>query len=240
MQAKLEDGIRLSAKRPVFLGFLTEEEAQWCRDRLSSRGECLSQCWGGYPEAERVFLCLYPEFFDPTPEDYPLETLCFTYRESDKLTHRDFLGCFMALGVERDVIGDILVGKGRCVAFVRREMADYFAMNLRKIGRVGVKVAVGPVEDLPLEREFQVISGVVASQRLDCLVGLVCRVSREKAANLVTGGSVLVNHREVLSGAWKLSEGDLLSIRKTGKFIIDRLGPQTSKGRLSVQCRKFI
>ena len=239
LEARLADGIRRGRKAPVVLGFLTEEDAQRCRDKLARERECRFSFWGGYQEAERTLLCLYPDYQEVEPEDFPLETLTFTYRESDSLSHRDFLGSFMALGVERDVIGDILVGKGRCVAFVRREMADYFAMNLRKIGRVGVKVTVGPTEDLPLEREFKTISGVVASERLDCLVGLVCRVSREKAAGMITAGLVLVNHREVLSGSQRVSEGDLLSVRKVGKFIIDRLGPQTAKGRLSVQCRKY-
>ena len=145
----------------------------------------------------------------------------------------------MALGVERDVLGDILVGEGCCVAFLRREMAPYFLDNIRKIGRVGVKASLGAEGPLPVRREFQELSGVVASARLDCLVGLLCRTSREKAAGLITAGAVQRNHWETYSQGERVEEGDVLSIRKYGKFIIDQLGPLTAKGRLSVKCRKY-
>ena len=79
------------------------------------------------------------------------------------------------------------------MAFLRREMAPYFLDNIRKIGRVGVKASLGAEEPLPVRREFQELSGVVASARLDCLVGLLCRTSREKAAGLITAGAVQRN-----------------------------------------------
>ena len=84
------------------------------------------------------------------------------------------------------------------------------------------------------------MTGVVASQRLDCLVAFLCRVSREKAAELIQAGMVLHNHRETLSVSQRLNEGHLLSVRRQGRFIIDRLGPPTAKGRLSVSCRKYL
>lgn len=239
LAAKLKDGLSLSERRPWFLGFLNEVEAAYCMDFLRHRSDVGSLFWGGYEEAERRILGLFPEYMDPGPELFPLTPLTFSFREEDSLSHRDFLGSFMALGIERDVIGDILVGKGRCVAFVRQEMADYFCQNLRKIGRVGVRVTVGAEEPLPLSREFAELSGVVASERLDCLVAFLCRVGRGEAAELIASGKVMRNYREVLSVSERLSAGDVLSVQKQGKFIIDRLGPLTSKGRLSVQCRKY-
>lgn len=239
LSAKLRDGLALSRKRPYFLGFLDEGERAFCEDLLKRDREASFLFWGGYQEAERSLLGLFPDYLEPGTELFPLTPLTFSYREEDPLTHRDFLGSFMALGVERDVVGDILTGKGWCVAFVRREMEQYFCQNLRKIGRTGVRVAVGMEEPLPIRREFLELSGVVASERLDCLVAFLCRTSREKAAGLIASGMVMRNHREILSASERLSEGDVLSVRKYGKFIIDRLGPLTSKGRLSVQCRKY-
>jgi len=239
LSAKLRDGLALSRKRPCFLGFLDESEAAVCEDLLEREREASFLFWGGYEEAERKLLGFFPDYLEPDPTLFPLVPLTFTFREEDRLSHRDFLGSFMALGVERDVVGDILVGKGRCVAFVRREMEEYFLQNLRKIGRTGVRVVSGAEEPLPLEREFLEMSGVVASRRLDCLAAFLCRTSREKAAAMITSGLVMRNHREILSVSERVEEGDILSVRKQGKFIIDRLGPLTSKGRLSVQCRKY-
>lgn len=240
MIARLEDSIKLGKKRPCFLGFLDEAQAAFCREYLSRQREISTLFWGGHPEAERVMLGFFPDYCDPSPEAFPIVSLAFSYRKEDKLTHRDFLGSFMAQGVERPVVGDILVGEGLCVAFLRQEMGEYFFQSIRKIGRVGVKTTLSWEGPLPAAHEFRDMSGVVASERLDCLVAFLCRTSREKAAGLIGAGLVELNHRETLSVSQKTKEGDLLSIRKQGRFIIDQLGPLTSKGRLVVKCRKYV
>lgn len=238
LQAKLRDGIKLANKRPYFIGFLDEAEATFCEDFLRKE-RCDYLFWGGFDDAERCVLGIFPDYLSPESSLFPLCAITFTFRDEDKLSHRDFLGSFMGLGVERSVIGDILVENGRCVAFVRSEMQEYFLQNIRKIGRTGVKISLGAQPPLPSNHEFEDISGVIASQRIDCLVALLCRTGREKAASLITSGSVMLNHREILSVSEHVNEGDKLSVRKYGKFVIDRLGPLTSKGRLSVKCRKF-
>ena len=239
LAAKLKDGLALSQKRPYFLGFLDEAESALCEELLSRNRDARFLLWGGYEEAERKFLGLFPDYMEADTESFPLLPLTFRFREEDSLSHRDFLGSFMALGIERSTVGDILVGKGRCVTFIRREMEDYFLQNLKKIGRVGVQVDSGAEEPLPIQREFIDRSGVIASPRLDCTVAFLCGISREKAAGLITSGLVMKNHREILSVSEHVSEGDKISVRKHGKFLIDRLGPLTAKGRLSVHCRKY-
>lgn len=236
---KLEDGIALSQKRPWFLGFLSEEELAECEDALKWRADVRYLAYGGYEQAQRKLLGLFPEYADPDPAEFPLTPITFTYRTADTLTHRDFLGSFMALGVERSVIGDIVPGSGSCTAFLRSEMVDYFTQNLHKIGRVGVKITVGLEQELTVTQEFETLTGVVASERLDCIVAFLCHTGRTKAAELITAGMVAKNHREVLSVSERLSEGDTLSVRKYGKFLIDRLGPKTAKGRLAIACRKY-
>lgn len=237
--AKLRDGIKLAESRPYFIGFLDEREAVVCEDILIREHYTDYLFWGGYEEAERRLLGLFPNYLAPDESVFPLSRFNFHFREADSLSHRDFLGSFMGLGVERDVIGDILVGKGTCTAFIRWEMESYFLQNIKKIGHTGVKISLNTDEPLQLKREFVEISGVVASPRLDCLVALLCHTSREKAAAMITSGLVTINHREILSVSERLNESDVLSVRKQGKFIIDKLGPFTSKGRLAVKCRKY-
>lgn len=236
---KLEDGILLSQKRPWFLGFLSEEEAAACGDRLKRERALQYRFFGGYEEAERKILGIFPDFLAPEETLFPLSALTFTYRSELKLSHRDFLGSFMALGIERSTVGDILPGEGACVSFFSTELVDFIQQNLQKIGRVGVKVSKGIQVPLPAAHDFETLSGVVASDRLDCMVAFLCRTGRNKAAELISAGLVARNHRETLSVSEKLRERDVLSIRKYGKFIIDRLGPLTAKGRLAVQCRKY-
>lgn len=238
LEAKLKNGIRLSEQRPFFLGFLDESGVAFCQDLLQAGTSSLF--WGGYPEAERKLLGLFPDYMEPDPSAFPLTPLTLFFRKEYSLSHRDFLGSFMALGVERDVVGDILVEEGRCVAFLREEMISYFCANLRKVGRVGVKLVPGAEEPLPVSKTFLELSGVVASQRLDAVVAFLCKLSRDKAARLIDSGLVLLNHREILSGSAHVSEGNVLSVRGHGKFVIDGFGPLTSKGRIVVKCKKYL
>lgn len=238
LSAKLHDCVRAAQRRPCYLGFLDESEAAFCRDFLSGVPAAYMM-WGGYNGAERVMAGFFPDYVEPSEDSFPLTALTLTYRAEDRLGHRDFLGAFMRLGIERSVVGDILVGEGRTVAFIRQEMSRYFIDNLQKIGRVGVKLTEGYNEPLPVIREYKDISGVVASQRLDCIAALLCRTSREKAARLITSGAVMVNHQEVLAVDRRLEEQDIISVRGHGKFILDSFGPLTGKGRLTVKCRKY-
>lgn len=236
---KLEDWLKKARGRPAFSGFLDEGQQAVLQEALRYKKEAQPLFWGGFPGAERAMLGLFPDYMDPAPGLFPICAVAFTYRKSDRPGHRDFLGAMLSLGVERSVIGDIRVGEGRSVAFVKEEMAAYFADNLQKIGRIGVKAALGAEEPLPGGPTFAEIKGVAASNRLDCLTAIAARTSREKAGAMVQAGLVQLNHRETLSPSARIEEGDVLSIRGHGKFIIDRLGPQTQKGRLSVQCRKY-
>lgn len=238
LQAKLRDCMRVSQKRPGFLGFLDESGADFCREYLR-REPGSHLLWGGYEGAERVMAGFFPDYMEPDTQMFPIAALTFSYRGSDRLGHRDFLGAFMRLGIERSVVGDILVSEGRTVAFIRREMDRYFLDNLQRIGRVGVKVSAGYQEPLPVLREYKEMGGVVASDRLDCIAALLCRTSREKAARLIVSGAVMVNHQETLAVDRRLQEGDVVSVRGHGKFILDSFGPLTGKGRLTVKCRKY-
>ncbi len=236
--AKLRDCMNIAKRRPHFLGFLDENEAAFCQEILKREpASCLF--WGGYNGAERVIAGFFPDYLEPSVEAFPLKGLTFTFRREDKLGHRDFLGCFMGLGIKRDVIGDILIEEGRCVVFVREEMEKYLLNNVNKIGRVGVKATLGLQKPFPAIRKYFAMGGVIASDRLDCLIALLCHTSRERASRLITSGVVALNHQEVLELSARVNEGDIVSVRGHGKFIIDSLGPLTSKGRLTVKCRKY-
>lgn len=235
---KLEDALRQARHRPSFLGFLDERQAAQCKEALSRRRGGGWLFWGGHEDAERVMLGFFPDYMEPDPAAFPIAAVTLAYRKEDAPGHRDFLGAFMGLGIERSVVGDIRIGEGRCVAFVKEEMGRYFTDNITKIGRVGVKVSLGVEGPLPGGRTYKEVTGVVSSARLDCLTALLAHTSREKASGMIALGLVQQNHQENLSPSARVGEGDVLSVRGHGRFIIDRLGPETRKGRLSVQCRK--
>jgi RNA-binding protein YlmH len=242
LEAKLQDAVELcySNNCAYFVGFLDEREAALTKEIMKRCGFENYMLWGGYEASERVVFGVFPDYMTPDTTAFPITPLTALFRKSDILSHRDFLGALMGAGIERDTLGDILVEEGRCVLFIRPEIAQYILLQITKIGRVGVKLTQGMQEPLPQGQIFAPLSAVVASSRLDCMVAALTCISREKASALITAGSVMLNHKEETSVSANVHDGDKLSIRGKGRFILDRIGPDTKKGRLSIAGRKYI
>ncbi len=90
------------------------------------------------------------------------------------------------------------------------------------------------------DEHFKEIGGTVASARLDCILSALTALSRSESAQLITSGLVFVNFETECKISVIVSEGATVSIRGHGRFVIDRIGPQTKKGRLSIKARKYL
>lgn len=241
LASRFRDAVRLSQNGQArFLGFLDEREATAAESFAKRNGLSNVLLWGGYPGAERVMFGAFPEFLEPDGAAFPIAAVTARYRTCDRLSHRDFLGALLHAGLSRAALGDILAEEGRCVFFCRAELADFLLSQVEKIGGVGVRLTQGFEEPLPAAHRFEEWSAVVASARLDCTVAAAAGTSREKAAELIRSGLVQQNHAAVLSPDAAVREGDKLSVRGKGRFVLDRLGPVTKKGRLSIRGRKYL
>jgi RNA-binding protein YlmH len=242
LSARILDALRLaeSRKRPHFVGFLDERETVRTKNLLRRESFVNAQFWGGFPEAERVVLGAFPEFMTPDISAFPVTALTVEFRKQDRLTHRDFLGALLHAGLERSSLGDILTEEGRAVIFCRREVSGFLCSQVEKIGGVGVKITEGAQEPLPVAHRFADFSAVVASARLDCVTAAAVGTSREKAAAMIRSRLVELNHEEEDSPSADVHEGDILSVRGEGRYVIDRLGPPTKKGRLGIAGRKYV
>ncbi len=226
----------------VFSSFFDErqcaEAEAWC---ARNTGALRYRLWGGYEDARRRMLAIYPDYCEEyILGEFPFVCLTFTYREEDRLSHRDFLGSFMGLQLKRDVIGDIVVTDGTAQAFVTEVAAKHISGSLSKIGRVGVKISDDKPFILENAQKFQEICGTVASLRLDCVVGLAAKLSREKAAALIRTDRVEVNHLPVPSVSHELRGGDILSIRGYGRFVLSGINGHTKKDRIHINLKKYI
>ena len=242
LAARAADAVRLAASggRPRFFGFLNETEAKRAQAFAAREARAHVLFWGGWPQAERVMLGAFPGFLEPAEESFPVSALTLAFRRQDSLTHRDILGALLHAGLERASLGDILTEAGRAVVFCRSEVSGFLCTQVEKIGGVGVKITEGAREPFPAAHRFADFSSVVASARLDCLVAAVGKTSREKAAGMIRSQLVERNHEPALSPSEPVREGDVLSVRGEGRFLVSRLGPQTKKGRLAVSWKKYI
>lgn len=241
LAAKVADAVCSAQTRhqTKFIGFLGEHEAAFAIDVVRSLHHQSYRLYGGYEGAARVFLGVFSQYDEQLDEDFPIFPVTFLFRKTDVLCHRDFLGALLSLGLARDSVGDILVFEGAAVVFATEPCARLAVNELTKVGSVGVKVSHGISVPLDIKREFDVIEGAVASLRLDCLVALVTKLSREKTAALITAGLVSINGRKTDNISYKLSDGDSFSIRGYGKFLFDGVSTVTRKGKQRVTVRKY-
>lgn len=242
LKAMVQDAVQLCDRRgkPAFVGFLDEREQVFVRNLMESARIENYMLWGGYDGAERVVFGAFSAYDTMTASAFPLTPVTVTFREQDVLSHRDFLGALMALGIERSTVGDILVESGRCVLFLREELVPYVQTQITKIGAVGVRVTEGAEEPYPVGRRFQSFSAVVSSLRADCIVAACTGLSREKTKTWITSGLVTINYVECQSPSVLLSAGDKIAIRGKGKFCLEQIGGLTRKGRIGIEVKKYL
>lgn len=239
--AHIDDMLRLSEKTCAarFSAFLSEAEAVLAEKYLRWCGNTNYLLYGGYGGAQRVVLGVFPGFSEPDPKEFPIAAVRFFGRAVGGLSHRDYLGSLMALGITRSSVGDIICSEEEAFALLLPAAAD-MALGIEKIGRAGVKTELADTSGLERNDSFAEISGTVASLRLDSVLGTALRLSREKACRLIRSGSVSVNHAVTESVSEILSEGDVLSVRGFGRFILDTVGGRTSKDRLHITVKKYL
>ncbi|MDR0325803.1 MAG: RNA-binding protein [Oscillospiraceae bacterium] len=198
---------------------------------------------GGFEEAERTrAVFLNSDYAKRTlgvgecDWDTLFAALKIEWRPQDTLGHRDILGAIMALGIERDTIGDIIC-EDRCATLVcLPEMSGYIAENLTKAGRVSVSVSAIGLNALPVRHEdLTLITDTVASLRLDAVLSAAFGLSRTKAAELIESDRVSLNHQPCLQSAKELTEGALLSVRGLGRAKLLEVGGTSKKGRIFVK-----
>ncbi len=236
---RVEDAYNICEKTcaPKFLGFLTPSEAAVAEGVLRQL-HARYQFFGGFHGAERLVLALLPDWCEDTP--FPITALTFKYRERDTLTHRDFLGSLMALGIARETVGDILVESGRAVAFVSTDIVRFITENIVKIGNVGVTVSEGYFEPLPSMGKKEQFADTVASARLDCIIASLCHESRNGANARILSGEVSVNSVECGKPTRNIISGDIITVRHKGRYYIDSVDELSKKGRVILKYSKFI
>ena len=228
--------------------FLSPREARLAYEYVQRAGmDVVSVCEGGYPDAERVKLFVLPEFLSEPEYLAPLieEKMCLLRISGGgfcTLTHRDYLGALLALGIERHVLGDVCVlDESSALLVCDADIAAYLCAELTRVGKDGVKI-----ERLPwgtrveLPERYKNVTDTVASARFDCVAAALCGLSREKAQMLIRAGECTVDY-EPCDKCDKIIEPPcVISLRGHGKFRVDDLGTQTKKGRLRLLARKYI
>ena len=197
---------------------------------------------GGYEAAERKILAA-GQAEEDGPADPPLCVIAVTPKSmkyAEDLTHRDFLGAVLGLGIERSLIGDILVRDKQAWLFCLAPAAEMIAGGLTQVRRTTVEAKVTSMDVPELQPKYAPLRLNVASERLDAVTAAFTGLSRGQAEKLFSAEKVFVNGRTVTDRSARLQEGDILSVRGFGKAVYDGIEHETRKNRLWVSLRKYV
>jgi RNA-binding protein YlmH len=198
--------------------------------------------WGGAEETDRAVIRF------GTPEDlgyeepFPIVGIHIQPKNekfADELSHRDFLGALMHLGIDRGNLGDIRVGVKDAFLFCLEKTADFICTNLDKVRHTAVKCSIETEEFSFLKEEPVGEEILVSSERMDGVLAKVAGLSRAEVLKLFMAGKVYLNGRLSENPGKLLQKGDAVNARGFGKFIYDGLVRETKKGKLSVKILKY-
>ena len=195
----------------------------------------------GLNEDSEKRVCMFSPVGDEVYSyDYPV--VHFEVRGGNKfkeLEHRHFLAGIMGLGIKREKVGDLIVRDGVCYGLIAEDLFEFLVDNLVKIGKVDVKVTEGKADLVPAG-EFEERIYLVSSLRLDNMVSAVTGQSRNSSASLIDEGLVTVNYSVKRKKDLSVLPGDVISIRRHGKYIFKEVLGESKKGKQRIVLKKYI
>ena len=241
---RIRELANLSWQRDIvtFSDFLNLNEQNIVSSLKHQFPQIVMETSGGYENAERQMVAFHPDALAFTWE-YPIDCIRLepkAVKFSEDLTHRDYLGAILNLGVDRSVVGDILIEDHTASFFCLHRMTDFFLENLCRVRHT--TVVASRIEDpgeFP-QPKMTPITGTCASVRLDSLISLAFKASRSSMVSYIEGGQVFVNGKLITSNGYEPKEGDIISVRGKGRFIFDGMSHQTKKGRCGVRILRYI
>lgn len=205
--------------------------------------------FGGYDFAERQMVGFLPDAFSLYMEItdihamYPFDIIEITPvndKFAENLTHRDYLGALLNLGIDRSKLGDLIISEHRAIVFVQEGLSDFIIEELTRVRHTTVCLKKVQLDTFQYEPKFEEIKGTVASIRLDALLSLAYNSSRSKLTALIEAGRVYVNGKLITTNAYQIKENDIVSVRQMGRFKYIGSSAMSRKGRTYVTIHKYI
>ncbi len=249
--SKAEDCAQRALKTcsPCFLPFLSEAEQYFIEKNcfyphddeklifFGGYSDCDYKCAGFFPS----FL-FYDESYDAL-SDFPVVAILAKGSGFRKLSHRDFLGSLMSLGIKREVIGDIVVSDDGFSAYIfcLEKTGDYILSYFTSVANDKIVCSKCKNHDVIIPpKKFQVINTTVHSARVDALICACFNLSREQADKLIAAGLVSVNHTVCTDKSRQCNENTTVSVRHHGKFSLNKIGDKNKRDRLKIEIHRFV
>lgn len=193
---------------------------------------------GGFPAAERKLAVFLPSYMEDGEDALPVvcvEAVPVSERFAEELSHRDYLGALMSLGVDRNRLGDIMIDGKHAWFVCLEEISEYICDHLTSVRHTQMTCRVSDWPKELLEPTIEERTGTVSSERADAVLAFALRVSRSEAAELIRQELVFANGVQVRSVADNLRPEDIVSVRHRGRFVYYGAEGTSRKGRIVIR-----
>ncbi|AFA48944.1 YlmH/Sll1252 family protein [Acetobacterium woodii] len=222
---------------PQFFDFYDEMLQKKIVDTINNSGVPYL-FFGGYSDAERKMLCIYPEYLLEAELDWPIFAIEFD--KTFPLDHRNVLGELMHLGITRESVGDINIGDKTVQILVHQRLHDYLWTNFNQVKGREINVRLKEYAQISgFQKEFKRLSVIVASNRLDGIINKIWGFSRQNSLVYIKQGKVRVNYTEIGKNDFRLQPGDIISLRGKGKARIVSMNERTKKGNIRLEVDQY-
>lgn len=238
VMAKVLDKVEetLQSHHTTVTNFLDPYHVQMARSILTGIRDISFIETGGFPVAERQRMVLAPEYWQPVETEAELVLLKVTGNfKFVQVTHRDYLGALLGIGLQRDKLGDIQVLPDGCYVACDAGASSIVLTQLTQVHKVKVQVEIVTADQVEyVQAAPKVIQTTLSSLRLDAVVAAGYNISRSEATELIAGEKVKLNWQGSSKIAQTVEAGDLISVRGKGRLQVVEVKGLTKKGRIGV------
>lgn len=199
--------------------------------------------YGGLKESERQIIATAHPDLEIQPNEFPVAQIHIHVQTGigSPVSHRDYLGAIMGLGIEREKIGDLLVDNNHAFIAVHKEISEYILYSLQSVSRYGkVTCKFVKSEDIPdFSQNYTTLNCTIASLRADAIIAAGFQISRTTASKLIAAERALCNG-VIITQSSPIKENDICTLRGYGRIKVREIGTTTKKGRLKVKIDRFI
>lgn len=226
---------------PATSEFINPYVAEICFPVISNL-DVKFEIFPSYENCERKVLILLPEFFEQQNSSDFIVGLRIKNKSKFKiLSHKDYLGSIMSLGIDRNKTGDIYVYEDYADIIVHSDISDYIMYNLEIIGRNKIEIEKIDIDNVHFKEQEHILLNInSSSMRLDNIVKHLINKSRETAADIIKSGSVKINWQVVDKVSIIVEEGDLISISKFGRFKVAKWMGVTKSGKNKIEVKHYV
>ena len=199
--------------------------------------------FGGASGAERVMIRFGDEESLGYTEDFPI--VCIkaqpvSQKFADRLTHRDFLGALLNLGIERATLGDIPILDNVGYIFAKEDIAPFIMSELTRVKRTDVSLSL--VDSLPEGKLYKTERRKIqaSGERVDAVIAKVFSLSRDAAQSLFSKRLVYIDGRLCESTSYVPKRNEKISVRGYGRMIYLGYETTSKKGKLNIEVDLYV